>query len=171
MGLHVALIEPQIAPNTGNIARLCAATETSLHLIGPLGFSLEDAELRRSSVNFLDEVDLWVHPGWRYFREAIGRDRCFYFSAKAHRPYWEAPIPDGSCLVFGNETDGMPMRILEKHPDRVYTIPMTGPVRSLNLATATGIVLYDVLRRLGYSSDAGIPMHHHEHHHQGAGAH
>jgi len=161
MALNVALIEPQIAPNTGNIARLCAATESALHLIQPLGFSLEEAELRRSSVNFWDQVDLWVHPGWPYFRQAIGSDRCIYLSAKARVPYWDAPIPDGSCLVFGNETEGMPMRILEKHPERCFTIPMSGPVRSLNLATAVGIVLYDALRRLGYSADAAIPLHHH----------
>lgn len=165
MGLHVALIEPQIAPNTGNIARLCAATESSLHLIAPLGFSLDEAELRRSSVQFIEAVDLWVHPGWHYFRQAVSRDRCVYLSAKAHRPYWEAPVHDGTCLVFGNETDGLPMRILEKHPDEVFTIPMTGPVRSLNLATAVGIVLYDALRRLGYSADAGLStpqLHGHE---------
>ncbi|HWO89033.1 MAG TPA: tRNA (cytidine(34)-2'-O)-methyltransferase [Gemmatimonadales bacterium] len=149
------MIEPQIPPNTGNIARLCAATETSLHLIKPIGFSLDDAELRRSSVNFWDEVDLWVHPGWRWFREAISRERCYYFSAKAERSLWDAEIPDGSCLVFGNEGSGMPDRILEKHPERCYRIPMTGPVRSLNLATAVGIVLYDVLRKLGYNSRAG----------------
>ncbi len=108
-------------------------------------------------MNFWDEVDLWVHPGWRYFREAMSRDRCYYFSAKAATPFWEADIPNGSCLVFGNETAGMPDRIIEKHPDRVFTIPMHGPVRSLNLATAVGIVLYDVLRRLGYNSNGGIP--------------
>jgi tRNA (cytidine/uridine-2'-O-)-methyltransferase len=163
MSLHVALIEPQIAPNTGNIARLCAATESSLHLIQPLGFSLAEPELRRSSVNFLDEVDLWVHPGWHHFRHAIARERCLYFSAKGRRPYWEAPIADGACLVFGNETDGMPAKIIEKHAHELYTIPMTGPVRSLNLATAVGIVLYDALRRLGYTSDTGIPAHHHQH--------
>jgi len=151
------LIEPQIPPNTGNIARLCAATDTALHLIEPLGFSLDEAELRRSSVNWWDEVDLWVHPGWRYFRDAIDRERCYYFSAKASRSIWEADIPDGSCLVFGNETIGMPDRILEKHPDRTFRIPMHGPVRNLNLATAVGIVLYDVLRKLGYNSDVGIP--------------
>jgi tRNA (cytidine/uridine-2'-O-)-methyltransferase len=163
MSLHVALIEPQIAPNTGNIARSCAATETSLHLIEPLGFSIDDADLRRSSVNVWDQVDLWVHPGWHHFRHAIARERCLYFSAKGRRPYWEAPVHDGSCLVFGNETDGMPGKILEKHPEQLFTIPMTGPIRSLNLATAVGIVLYDSLRRLGYTSDFGIPHHHHNH--------
>lgn len=151
------MIEPQIPPNTGNIARLCAATETSLHLIEPLGFSIEDAELKRSSIHWWDEVDLWVHPGWRFFREAIDRDRCYYYSAKATRSFWEADIPDGSCLVFGNETLGMPDRILEKHPERCFKIPMHGQVRNLNLATAVGIALYDALRKLGYTNDVGIP--------------
>ncbi len=147
--LHVALIEPQIPPNTGNIARLCAATETSLHLIEPLGFSLDDAELRRAGLDYWDAVDLWVHPTWRHFREAIARERCWYFSARATRSLWDARIPDGACLVFGNESDGLPERILVKHPDRTYRIPMRGPVRSLNLATAAGVVLYDVLKGLG----------------------
>jgi tRNA (cytidine/uridine-2'-O-)-methyltransferase len=81
----------------------------------------------------------------------MARERCWYFSARAERPLWEARIPDGACLVFGNESVGMPDRILEKHPERCYRIPMTGSVRSLNLATAVGIVLYDVLRGLGWS--------------------
>ena len=167
LALHVALIEPRIAPNTGNIARLCAATESSLHLIEPLGFSLDDARLERSSVHFWESVDLWVHPSWRHFREAVSRERCWYFSAKGERPYWEAEVPDGAVLVFGNETDGMPLRIIEKHPDRLFTIPMSGPVSSLNLATAAGIVLYDVLRRLGYRADTGLDHHPHR---QAAGA-
>lgn len=93
-------------------------------------------------------MDVWVHPTWRHFREAVSRDRCYYFSAHGSRPYWDANIPDGACLVFGNESDGMPQRILEKHPERVFRIPMPGPVRSLNLATSVGIVLYDALKSL-----------------------
>jgi tRNA (cytidine/uridine-2'-O-)-methyltransferase len=149
MGLHVALIEPLIPPNTGNIARLCAATDTSLHLIEPLGFSIEDADLRRAGLDYWHAVDLWLHPDWFAFRDAMRRDRCLYFSARAERSFWEAPYQRTSCLVFGNETDGMPQRILEKHPERCFRIPMTGAVRSLNLATAVGVVLYEALRRLG----------------------
>jgi tRNA (cytidine/uridine-2'-O-)-methyltransferase len=148
LALHVALIEPEIAPNTGNIARLCAATNTSLHLIEPLGFGLDDPEIRRSSVHYIDDVDLWVHGSWRHFREAIARERCYYFSAHGTHELWDADVPDGAVLVFGNESEGMPQRILDKHPERVYRVPMTGPVRSLNLATAVGIVLYDTLRKL-----------------------
>jgi len=149
MALQVALIQPLIPPNTGNIARLCAATDTSLHLIEPLGFSLDDAELRRAGLDYWQSVDLWVHPDWFAFRDAMSRDRCLYFSARATRSFWDAPYQPNGCLVFGNETDGMPDRILDKHPDRCFRIPMTGPVRSLNLATAVGIVVYEALRRLG----------------------
>lgn len=146
MALQVALIQPQIPPNTGNIARLCAATGSALHLIEPLGFSLADAELRRAGLDYWDAVDLWVHPDWYAFRDAMDRSRCLYLSARAERSYWEAPFRANSCLVFGSETDGMPQRILEKHPERCFTIPMSGPVRSLNLATAVGIVLYEAIR-------------------------
>jgi tRNA (cytidine/uridine-2'-O-)-methyltransferase len=148
MPLHIALIQPQIPPNTGNIARLCAATDSSLHLIEPMGFSISDSNVRRAGLDYWDAVDLWVHPDWFAFRDAIDRDRCLYFSAKAERSYWEAPYKPNSCLVFGSETEGMPRRILEKHPERCFTIPMTGPVRSLNLATAVGIVLYEALRQI-----------------------
>jgi len=145
--LHIALIEPQIPPNTGNIARLAAATDSSLHVIEPTGFSMDDKEVKRAGLDFWPHVDLWVHPLWRDFRDAMSRDRCLYFSSNAERPYWEAPYASNSCLVFGNETLGMPERILEKHPEQSFTIPMDGPVRSLNLATAVGIVLYEAIRQ------------------------
>lgn len=154
MALHVALIQPLIPPNTGNIARLCAATDTALHLIEPLGFSLDAAELRRAGLDYWDAVDLWVHPGWAAFRDAISRERCLYFSSHADGLLWDAPFGANSCLVFGNETDGMPERILAKHPERCYRIPMGGRVRSLNLATAVGIVLYEALRRTGFAPTA-----------------
>ena len=143
MALHVALIQPQIPPNTGNIARLCAATDTPLHLIEPLGFSIDDREVKRAGLDYWDDVDLWVHPDWFAFRDAIARERCLYFSANATRDYREAPFRANSVLVFGSETDGMPPRILEKHPEQCFRIPMEGTVRSLNLANAVSIVLYE----------------------------
>ena len=149
MALHVALVEPEIPPNTGNIARLCAATGTALHLIEPLGFSLDDRDLRRAGLDYWDTVDVWVHPGWRHFREAVSRERCLYFSAHGTRAFWDAPFTDGCCLVFGNEGAGLPERIRLKYPDRVFRIPMVPAVRSLNLATAVGIVLYAAVRRVG----------------------
>lgn len=149
MALHIALIQPQIPPNTGNIARLCAATDTPLHLIGPLGFSLDEAEVRRAGLDYWDRVDLWEHTGWGDFRAVVSRERCLYFSANASRPFWDAPVAASSCLVFGSETEGMPARILEKHPEQCFRIPMRAGVRSLNLATAVGVVLYEALRRTG----------------------
>lgn len=112
MALHVALIEPRIPPNTGNIARLCAAAGAPLHLIEPLGFSVDDKEVKRAGLDYWDKVDLWVHPDWFAFRDAIARDRTLYFSANATRDLSEAPFAWNSVLVFGNETDGMPDRIL-----------------------------------------------------------
>ncbi len=156
MALHIALIEPRIPPNTGNIARLCAATDTPLHLIEPLGFSLDAREVRRAGLDYWDQVDLWQHPNWFRFRDAISRDRCLYFSANAERDYREAPWAPNSVLVFGNETDGLPARLLEKHPERCFRIPMPGDVRSLNLANAVSIVLYEGLRSLGLT-DAPAP--------------
>ena len=148
MALHVALIQPQIPPNTGNIARLCAATDTPLHLIEPLGFSIADREVKRAGLDYWDKVDLWVHPDWFTFRDAISRDRCLYFSANAVCDYREAPFRANSVLVFGSETEGMPARILEKHPERCFRIPMEGDVRSLNLANAVSIVLYEARDRI-----------------------
>jgi tRNA (cytidine/uridine-2'-O-)-methyltransferase len=152
MALHVALIEPRIPPNTGNIARLCAATDTPLHLIAPLGFSIADRDVKRAGLDHWDKVDLWVHPDWFAFRDAISRRRCLYFSANAERDYREAPYRKNSVLVFGNEVDGMPARILEKHPDQCFRIPMEESVRSLNLANAVSIVLYEGIGKLGGSA-------------------
>lgn len=156
MALHVALIQPQIPPNTGNIARLCAATDSPLHLIEPLGFSLDAREVKRAGLDYWDKVDLWVHPDWFAFRDAISRDRCLYFSANAENDYREATFMDRGVLVFGSETEGMPTRILEKHPERCFRIPMPGEVRSLNLANAVSIVLYEGLRQLGIATPAGL---------------
>lgn len=149
MSLSIAIVEPQIPPNTGNIARLCAATDTALHLIGPLGFSLDDEQVRRAGLDYWKDVDLWVHPHWRAFRDAVSRERCLYFTSHGTQPYIHAPFSENAVLVFGNETDGMPLRIREKYPDRLYRIPMRVGIRSLNLATAAGIVLYEAIRQTG----------------------
>jgi len=155
MPLNVALIEPRIPPNTGNIARLCAAADTPLHLIGPLGFSLDEKEVKRAGLDYWDKTDLWVHENWFAFRDAISRTRCLYFSANAAQDYRDAPFKPNSVLVFGNETDGLPARILEKHPEQCYRIPMPGDVRSLNLANAVSVVLYEGLRKLDIALPEG----------------
>lgn len=155
MALGIALIEPQIPPNTGNVARLCAATDITLHLIEPLGFSLEDDQLRRAGLDYWDAVDLWVHPAWHAFRDAVARERCLYFSSHGTLSYLDAPYAANSVLVFGNETAGLPERIREKHPDRTFRIPITPAVRSLNLASAVSIVAYEAIRRLGLVLEDG----------------
>jgi tRNA (cytidine/uridine-2'-O-)-methyltransferase len=152
--LHLALWEPEIPPNTGNIARVCAATGTALHLIGRLGFRLDDRSLRRAGLDYwplaaierhasLDEFERW--------RASQGHspDRCFAFSARAARPYTDVRYQDGDCLLLGGETHGLPDETLARFAARALTIPMPGgKVRSLNLATAAGIVLYEALRQV-----------------------
>jgi tRNA (cytidine/uridine-2'-O-)-methyltransferase len=156
---HVALIEPRIPPNTGNIARLCAAAGVPLHLIGPLGFSLEEKDVRRAGLDYWDKTDLWVHENWFSFRDTIARHRCHYFSTNATHDYTSTPVEANSVLIYGSETEGLPPRILEKHPERCYRIPMPGEVRSLNLANAVSVVLYESLRKLGQSvGDLPAPM-------------
>jgi tRNA (cytidine/uridine-2'-O-)-methyltransferase len=147
---HIVLVEPEIPPNTGNIARLCAATGTILHLVGPLGFSLEDRYLRRAGLDYWDAVDLhrWdsltdlaaAHPGGRWW----------YTSKKATRSHVQADFLPGDLLVFGKETEGLPESLLAENAERALRIPIFSPVvRSLNLSTAAGIVLYEALRQTG----------------------
>lgn len=148
MALHIALVEPQIPPNTGNVARLCAVTGSSLHLVEPLGFSLADADVKRAGLDYWDAVDLWVHRDWSAFQDAVAPDRCLYFSTHGRQSFWDAPYQEGSVLVFGNEGHGLPARLRDQHMDRLYRIPMLDAARSLNLATAVGIVVYEALRQL-----------------------
>jgi len=154
MTLHVALIEPQIPPNTGNVMRLCAGADVPLHLIGPVGFPLDGPDVNRAAVEHRDKVDLWEHPDWFAFRDAISRDRCIYFTTDARVDYTKAPFRKNSVLVFGNEKDGMPARIVEKHRARCYRIPSAAEARSLNLANAVSVVLYEGLRQLGQGGTA-----------------
>jgi tRNA (cytidine/uridine-2'-O-)-methyltransferase len=147
--LHVALLEPEIPPNTGNIARLCAATGTALHLIGRLGFRLDERSLRRAGLDYWPAVDCRRHASLDEFEKALGAARIFCFSAHASLSYTRIKYQDGDCLMFGVESRGLPKTLLEKHPDRTVTIPMPADrVRSLNLATAVGIALYEALRQL-----------------------
>ncbi len=121
-----------------------------------MGFTLDDEGLKRAGLDYWEHVDLWIHPYWREFRESISRGRCLYFSSHGRRSYLDADYAANSVLVFGNETAGMPARIKEKHPERLFRIPMRGGIRSLNLATAVGIVLYECLRQTGAELDADI---------------
>ena len=151
--LHVALWEPEIPPNTGNIARLCAAAGAHLHLIGRLGFRMGERSLRRAGLDYWDVVTIVRHASMAEFdawRLAHGHDpnRCFALSAHAKKPYSDAQFQDGDCLLFGSESRGLPAATLAQCGDRLLHIPMPGgKVRSLNLATAVGIVLYEALRQ------------------------
>ena len=147
--LHIALLEPEIPPNTGNIARLCAATGTALHLIGRLGFHLDEPSLRRAGLDYWPAVDWRRHISMSEFEKAIAPARVFYFSARATLSYTQVTYQEEDCLLFGGESRGLPASLLQKHPDRTVCIPMpAGQVRSLNLATAVGIALYEGLRQL-----------------------
>ncbi|RMG86333.1 MAG: tRNA (cytidine(34)-2'-O)-methyltransferase [Candidatus Dadabacteria bacterium] len=147
--MHVVLVEPEIPPNTGNIARLCAATGSALHLVHPLGFSTDDRHLKRAGLDYWPHVDVREHPNLASALAASGPGPVFYFSARADRPYDEAPYAPGCRLVFGPETRGLPPELLEANAGCVYRIPIWGRVRSLNLSTAVGIVVYEAYRRLG----------------------
>ena len=147
--LHIALWQPEIPPNTGNVARLCAATGTVLHLVGRLGFRLDDRSLRRAGLDYWDAVDVRRHDTLADFEAAWSGGRVFCFTAHATKPYTEARYQDGDCLLFGSEAFGLPSEVRERHADRTVCIPMpAGKVRSLNLATAVGIALYEALRQV-----------------------
>jgi tRNA (cytidine/uridine-2'-O-)-methyltransferase len=148
--LHVALWEPEIPPNTGNIARLCAATGAELHLIGRLGFRLDDRSLRRAGLDYWDALTLHRHATLEEFEAATHGVRVHCLSARATTAYTQAAFRDGDCLLFGGESHGLPSSVLERHADSAFLIPMpAGRVRSLNLATAVGIVLYEAQRQTG----------------------
>lgn len=148
--MNVVLFEPEIPPNTGSVARLCAATRSALHLIEPLGFQLDDKHLKRAGLDYWPHVDLRVHGSWRKFLDRHGEERLHYFSKKAELSYVSAHFKENDFLVFGPETRGLPESLLGANAARSYLIPMMNPtVRSLNLANAVSIVLYEGLRQLG----------------------
>ncbi len=148
--LHLVLVEPQIPPNTGNVARLCAATGCALHLVEPLGFGLGDRELKRAGLDYWGALSVRVHPSLEAFVDAW--DAPFWlFSTRAANGYAAAAYAHGDALVFGKETAGLPQALLERWPARALRIPMrAGAVRSLNLSTCVGIAAYAALERLGF---------------------
>lgn len=146
--LHVALWEPEIPPNTGNVARLCAATGTRLHLIGRLGFRLDDRSLKRAGLDYWDAVDLVRHVTFEEFEKVIS-GRIWCVETPSAKSYTRADYADGDCLLFGSESKGLPSGVREKYASTMVGIPMpTGKVRSLNLATSVGVVLYEALRQV-----------------------
>jgi tRNA (cytidine/uridine-2'-O-)-methyltransferase len=148
--MYIVFVEPEIPPNTGTTARLCAATNTSFHLVGPLGFSLEDRYLKRAGLDYWPHVDVRYYPHWADFLVRRPSGRLLAFSAKATRSYTQVRYAADDLLIFGSETRGLPDHIRTALADSLYTIPMQGThVRSLNLANAAAIVLYEALRQLG----------------------
>lgn len=148
--MHIVLFEPEIPPNTGSVARLCAATVTPLHLIEPLGFKIDDKHLKRAGLDYWEFVDLHVHSSWQQFLAAAAPRNLWFFSKRATRSYTAVQYQEEDFLVFGPETRGLPRHFIEHAPERALRIPMTGSgVRSLNLSNAVSIALYEALRQLG----------------------
>ena len=150
---HVVLVEPEIPPNTGNVARLTAATAGPLHLVGPLGFRIDEQSVRRAGVDYWDLVDVRRHLDFAHFLHAFEAEspegKLHLFSARGRKSYLDAGFGPGDALVFGRESVGLPPALLARHEDRVVAIPTLGAVRSLNLANAVGIALFEALRQTG----------------------
>jgi tRNA (cytidine/uridine-2'-O-)-methyltransferase len=151
---NIVLVEPEIPPNTGNIARLCGATCSTLHLVGKLGFSTDDRSLKRAGLDYWKEVEIRYWNSLDEVLEAYPLGRYFYTSKKGKKSFVEAVYREGDFLVFGKETAGLPEALLAAHTDSTIRIPIFGRVRSLNLSTAVGIVLYEALRQTGRLSDS-----------------
>lgn len=148
--LNVVLFEPEIPPNTGNIGRLCHADRARLHLIEPIGFSLDEKALRRAGLDYWSELDLATWESWEDFEGQVPPGAGLHLlTTKSSKPYWDAQFGDDDFLVFGPETRGLPESLLEERADRCLTIPQRRG-RSLNLATAAGIVLYEAIRQREY---------------------
>ena len=146
--MRVALVEPEIPPNTGNIARLCAATLTPLHIVGVPGFRLDDRAVRRAGLDYWPEVELHRHPDLTSLYEGLREARFIYLSTKGAIEYSDWRFEQRDCLIFGRETRGLPESVLRANWERCLRIPMLNPrVRSLNLAVCVGVVLYEALRQ------------------------
>lgn len=156
--LHLVLFNPQIAPNTGNIGRMCAVTQSRLHLIHPLGFEITDKNLKRAGMDYWHSLDVHRHADWPAFlASAVGPKRLWLFTTHARQSFWDVAYADGDGLVFGNEGAGAPSWLHESMgSDRRLTIPHANKsLRSLNLSTAAGIACYEALRQIGLPSTSG----------------
>ncbi|MFH1016558.1 MAG: tRNA (cytidine(34)-2'-O)-methyltransferase [Pseudomonadota bacterium] len=156
--MDVVLVHPEIPWNTGNVGRTCVAVRTPLHLVAPLGFDLSEKSIRRSGLDYWDKLDLTVHASVRHFlRSPLAGRPVFFFSRFARRSYWKASYPRNAVLVFGSETRGLPPSLSRRFPKSFFRIPTDGPVRSLNLSSAVGIVLFEALRQQQKRSRHGKP--------------
>lgn len=150
MALNIVLHEPEIPQNTGNIARSCAATGAVLHLIGPLGFSIEDKYLKRAGLDYWDKVTIFYYDSLDEFFSKHRGKTIFYSSTKASKTYDQVQYPNDCFIMFGKETKGLPESLLREHYDQCIRIPMREGIRSLNLSNSVAIVLYEALRQLGF---------------------
>ena len=148
---NVVLVEPEIPPNTGNIGRLCLATGATLHLVKPLGFAIDDRTLKRAGLDYWKEVKVELWDSFAQLEQTRRADgRFFFLTTKSNRPYYDLVFRPGDFLVFGRETKGLPEPLLAAHGGELLTIPMRG-TRSLNLATAVGIVLFEAMRQVRHT--------------------
>jgi tRNA (cytidine/uridine-2'-O-)-methyltransferase len=154
--MHVVLVEPEIPPNTGNVARLCAATRTTLHLVEPFGFTLDDTQLRRAGMDYWQHVEWHRWPSWPAFaQERPPTARLWFVESHGPRRYTEAAFGPDDYLVFGRETAGLPRQLLTQNPDTWLRIPMFNPeARSLNLSNCVALVLFEALRQQGFAGEA-----------------
>jgi tRNA (cytidine/uridine-2'-O-)-methyltransferase len=146
--LKLALLQPQIAPNTGNIARLAVATGTELHLVRPLGFALTDRQLKRSAMDYWLRLKLTIHDDTDSFFRWTAGQRIWLFTSKSSQNLWQADFHDGDILIFGNETHGIDARLIERYSDRTVRIAQADGERCLNLSTAAGIGLFEAFRQI-----------------------
>ena len=147
--VNIVLVAPEIPANTGNIARSCLAAKAHLHLVKPLGFSIDDRSLKRAGLDYWKDVKVTIWDSFEALEMAQSKKaRFFFLTTKCDRPYYKAGFQPDDFLVFGRETKGLPEGLLESHRDQLLTIPMSDMTRSLNLATSVGIVLFDALRQL-----------------------
>jgi len=159
LATHVVLVQPEIHWNTGNAGRTCLAAGATLHLIEPLGFSLDEREVKRAGLDYWEHVDVRVWPSWEEFEAALPTlGDPYFFSTKATRLLWDAPLgaSEGVVLIFGRETGGLPAELHERFADRFVGMPILSPlVRSLNLSTSVAIAVYEVLRQRRHGLDPG----------------
>jgi tRNA (cytidine/uridine-2'-O-)-methyltransferase len=153
--MHIVLVEPEIPPNTGNVARLCAATNTVLHLVEPFGFTLDDAQLRRAGMDYWRHVEWHRWKNWSAFTRSLAASaRLWLVESKGPKRYADVEFKADDYLVFGRETAGLPKRLLEEHRERWLRIPMFNPAaRSLNLANCAALVLFEALRQQGFPGE------------------
>ena len=153
--MHIVLLEPEIPPNTGNVARLCAATRSRLHLIEPFGFELDDTQLKRAGMDYWQHVEWRRWPSWAAFRKALPDEAGLWFiESKGPRLYTEVSFAADDYLVFGRETAGLPKTLLQRNPDRWLRIPMFhAQARSLNLSNCVALVLFEALRQQGFRGE------------------